>query len=346
MRRTFGIVLLCSSLALIAAAPPSPQPVPLPKPSPSVAPLSPSTPAAATPTVVVYPFQTPSDVDVRTGQAIAQIYSQVMAQAGGLNVLPIPQKIKQEDWAKYAHSQRADYYVSGYVQPIGSGAAIVARVVDSNTDIAVYSATTQIQSVPDIASQALTARTVVLQAAGVDRPDVVREGKSTPAPAASGQGASYNVTSVLSQLGSVFKHGAKSVAAAPTPAPVAKPPMAVIVARLSGDAPSSDISVATDDLFRAMNAFYKTSMTHATSSNFPKQADSICGANRQNTIASGVLNASHVGGLHPHDSYTFTLNVYTCFGAVLYTNTQTDDDKRKAVQDAVAAYVKDHPQNT
>jgi len=346
VRRTFGIVLLCSSLALIAAAPPSPKPAPLPKASPTFAPASAPAPAAVTPTVVVYPFQTPSDVDVRTGQAIAQIYSQVMSQAGGLNVLPIPQKIKQEDWAKYALSQRADYYVSGYVQPIGSGAAIVARVVDSNTDVAVYSATTQIQSVPDIASQALTARTVVLQAAGVDRPDVVSEGKATPTPAGTGNGASYSVNNVLSNLGSMFKGHGKNVAAGPTPAPVVKPPMSMIVARMTGTAAPGDISEATDDLFRSMNAFYKTSMTRANSSNLATQANTICGTNRENTIASGVLNAAHIGGMHPHNSYTFTLNVYTCFGAVLYTNTQTNDDKRKAVQDAVAAYIKDHPENT
>ncbi len=345
MRRTFGILLLCSSLALIAAAPPSPKPAPLPKASPSFAPVPAATPTAATPTVVVYPFETPSDVDPRTGGAIAQIYMQVMTQAGGLNVLPIPSNIKREDWAKYAHSQRADYYVSGYVQPIGQGAAIVARVVDANSEIAVYSATTQIQSVPDIASQALTARTVVLQAAGVNRPDVVTETSATPSSTDT-KGAQYNVNSVLDKMGGLFKHGGKNVASGPTPTPAVKPPMAVIVARLSGNASPGDISESTDDLFRAMNAFYKTSMTRANTTNLAKSADSICGANRQNTIASGVLDATHSSGLHPHNSYTFTLNVYTCFGSVLYSNTETNNDKRKAVQDAVAAYVKDHPENT
>ncbi len=346
MRRTFGLILLCSSLALIAAAPPSPKPAALPKASPTFAPVSVPTPAAITPTVVVYPFETPTDVDVRTGAAIAQIYTQVMSQAGGLNVLPIPQKIKREDWAKYAHSQRADYYVSGFVQPIGSGAAIVARVVDANTEIAVYSATTQIQSVPDIASQALTARTVVLQAAGVDRPNVVTQNSPTPAPGSSGKGAEYNVTNVLDKVSGLFKGRSKNVAAGPTPTPLVKPAMSVIVARLTGNATAGEISEATDDLFRAMNANYKTSMTRANASNVAKEADSICGTNRQNTIASGVLNSTRIGGIHTHNSYTFTLNVYTCFGAVLYTNTQTNDDKRKAINDAVAAYEKDHPDNT
>ena len=342
MRRTFGLFLLCSSLALIAATPPSPKPAPLPKASSTFAPASLPAPATITPTVVVYPFETPSDVDTRTGAAIAQIYTQVMTQAGGLNVLPIPQKIKREDWAKYAHSQRADYYVSGYVQPIGAGAAIVARVVDANTEIAVYSATTQIQSVPDIASQALTARTVVLQAAGVDRPNVATNSNATPAPSST-SGAQYNVTNVLDKVGGLFK--GRKVAAGPTPTPLVKPAMTVIVARLSGNA-TGDIPEATDDLFRAMNAYYKTSMTRANSSNLAKQSDSICGTNRQETIASGVLNAQRVGGIHAHNSYTFTLNVYTCFGAVLYTNTQTNDDKRKAINDAVDAYAKDHPENS
>ncbi len=345
MRRTFGVILLCSSLGLIAAAPPSPKPAPVPKATPSFAPVPAATPSAATPTVVVYPFETPSDVDPRTGGAIAQIYTQVMAQAGGLNVLPIPSNIKREDWAKYAHSQRADYYVSGFVQPIGQGAAIVARVVDANSEIAVYSATTQIQSVPDIASQALTARTVVLQAAGVDRPNVVTEASATPSSTDT-KGASYSVNNVLSNLGGLFKKNGKNVASGPTPAPVVKPPMSVIVARLTGNASPGDISESTDDLFRAMNVAYKTSMTRANSTNLAKQADSICGTNRQNTIASGVLNSQHSGGMHPHNSYTFTLNVYTCFGSVLYSNTQTNDNRRQAIQDAVAAYVKDHPENT
>jgi TolB-like protein len=346
VRRTLGIVLLCSSLALIAAAPPSPKPAPVPKASPSFVPSAAPPPATVTPTVVVYPFETPTDVDARTGGAIAQIYSQVMTQAGGLNVLPIPQNIKREDWAKYAHSQRADYYVSGYVQPIGQGAAIVARVVDASSEIAVYSATTQIESVPDIASQALTARTVVLQASGVSRPDVTTTTDATATPSGSGQGASYKVGNVLDSVSSLFKRGGKSVAAGPTATSAVKPAMSVIVARLSGNASAGDISETTDDLFRAMNEYYKTSMTRASATNLAKEANGICGTNRRNTIASGVLNSTRSGGLHPHNSYTFTLNVYTCFGSVLYTNTQTNDNKRQAINDAVAAYVKDHPENT
>lgn len=342
MRRTVGVLLLCLSFGLIAAAPaPSPKAVPTPIASFVPAPIA--TPAGVTPTVMIYPFETPSDVNPKTGGAIAEIYGQVLSQSGGLHVLAIPEKILREDWDKYARSQHADYYISGYVQPIGDGAAIVARVVDVNSEIAIYSQTTQIQSVPDVGSQALTARTVILQAAGVDRPDqVVANTKATPTPSST-EGASYNVTNVL---GGLFKRGAKGAAAAATAAPSAKPGISMIVTHLTGNAPQGDLTSATDDLFRAMNAYYNVSMSTVTPGNLAKQADSICGSNRRNTIASGVLNATRIGGIRSHNSYTFTLNVYTCFGSVLFTTSQTDDDRRKAVRDAVTAYQDAHPNNT
>jgi hypothetical protein len=346
VRRTFGVLLLCLSFGLIAAAPPSPAPKALPTPKATFLPTAAPTPAGLTPTVVIYPFETPSDVNPQTGTAIAQIYQQVMTQSGGLNILPIPDKIRQEDWGKYAHAQRADYYVSGFVQPIGNGAAIIARVVDVNTDIAVYSQTTQIQSVPDVASQALNARTVIMAAAGLDRPQqVATNPKTTPTPSST-HGAAYNVSSVLTDVGGLFHRGGKNVASAPTTPAAAKPPISVIVARLDGNAVPGDITQATAELFRSMNAYYKASTTNANNANLAKQADSICGTNRDNTIASGVLDAQHVGGIHPHNDYTFTLDVYTCFGAVLYTNTQTGPDKMKAVRDAVDAYHTAHPGNT
>ncbi|MBV8147697.1 MAG: hypothetical protein JO092_01240, partial [Candidatus Eremiobacteraeota bacterium] len=262
-----------------------------------------------------------------------------------LKVLAIPQKIKREDWSKYAHSQTADYYISGFVQPIGNGAAIVARIVDVNSDIAVYSQTTQIESVQDVASQALTARTVIMEAAGIERPQgVVSGGNATPTPSST-SGAEYNVNNVLSEVGGIFKRGGKTTASV-TPPPITKPSMTMIVARLSGNAASGDLSQATDQLFRSMNTYYKVSMSSANGTNLAKAADSICGSNRRNTIASGVLDSTHVGGIHAHNDYTFTLNIYTCFGSVLYTNTQTDSDKLKAVRAAVESYQKDHPDNT
>lgn len=337
MRRTFGLFFLSLSLGLLAVAPPKPATSP-PTPQASIAP-APGTFTSSAPSVVVYPFETPSDVNKNTGQAIAQIYAQVLVQSGGLTVLAIPKGIRREDYAKYAHSKGADYYISGYVQPIGASAAIVAQVVDVNNDISVYSQTTQIQSVPEVASQALDARAVIMRAAGIEQPDIVTQ-QATPAPSAT-QGASLSITNVL---GDLFKGHHKGA----TPAPVAvakKPSRGVIVARLTGSATTGDLTRGTQDLQRILASAFNVTTTQVFSNAVANEANSICGMHRDNTIASGVLDATRIGGFRPHESYTFVLRIYTCFGSVLYTTTSTNDDFSRAIGEAVDTYAKAHPHN-
>lgn len=340
MRRTFGVVLLSLSVGLLAATPPPHAPAPAPTPKATLAPVPIPVVTTKAPSVVIYPFETPSDVNKDTGTAIAQIYAQVLVQSGGLTVLDIPQNIKREDYEKYAHSKGADYYISGYVQPIGTAAAIVSNVVDVNNEISVYSQTTQIQSVPEVASQALNTRTIIMRAAGIDRPDIVT-GNATPAPTST-SGASVSINSIV---GDLF-HG-RHKAAAPTPTPIpAKPARGVLLARLTGNARGGDLTRGTEALQRLMASYFNVTPVNAAENDVPAKADSLCGAHRDNTIASGILNATRSGGIRPHNSYTFTLNVYTCFGSVLYTNDQTDDDFVKAIRDAVDAYAKEHPANS
>lgn len=337
MRRHLAVFLLFAGALLLAA---TPKPLATPLAAPTAAPTLLGT---TVPTVLVYPFEAPSDIDPRYGTAVAQIFAQVMTQTGGVKVLAIPSGIQRVDYQKYAHVQHADYYISGYIQPIGQTAAIVTQVVDVNSDISVYSTTTNIADVNDVASQALTSRKVVLEAAGVERPEINAGPANTPTPSASA-GASTSLTNVL---GDLFSHKPKTKATA-GPAATAtpsKPTRGVLVVRLAGNAQSNVVNTATGDLYRAMNVYYNAVMSGVATGNVSKSADSICGNSRDNTIASGTLNAQHVGGIRAHESYTFTLNIYTCFGAVLYTNTETDDNYAKAVLDAVDAYHNDHPEN-
>jgi len=334
LRRPLAVFVLFAC-ALLVAATPKPLPTPASTPAPR-----PSLPGTSQPVVLIYPFEAPSDVDPRYGAAIAQIYAQVMSQTGGVAVLAIPSNIKREDYQKYAHVQHADYYVSGYIQPIGQGAAIVAQVVDVASDISVYSTTSQVTDVQDVASQALNARTVILEAAGVERPELNAGPATSPTPEST-LGASVPITSVLTDL---FKGKKGKPTPPPTPAPL-KPPRGVLVVRLSGNAPANLLGLATGDLYRALNAHYTTTMSSVTSSDLTKAADSVCGMHRDNTVASGVLDVTHVGGFRPHDSYTYTLNVYACFGAVLYTDTESNDNYVTAIKAAVEKYFGDHPEN-
>jgi hypothetical protein len=313
-----------------------------PKPSPTPTPTPLATPFSTNPVVMIFPFETPTDLDPKYGNAVANIYAQVLSQSGKVTVLALPPVIKREDYQTYAHIHKADYYVSGFIQPIGQTAAIVSQVVDVNSDISVYSATTQVTDVQDIGSAALNALSVIEEAAGVDRPQI-SEATPAPQPTAS-SGASYQISSLV---GDLFKgkasHG-KGPAPTATPAPP-KPQRGVIIAKLLGNALPQTLSAGSDDLYRAMDAHYKTTITSVATANLANQANAICGNNRNNTIASGVLDVQHVSGFRAHDSYTFTFNVYACFGAVLYTTQETNNDYSRAIHDAVESYYSDHPEN-
>jgi TolB-like protein len=339
LRRLLAFFVLCA-LPLAVAAAPGPTPRPSPSPAASIA----ATPVPGAPAVIIFPFETPSDLDPKYGTAVANIYATVLSQTGGITVLAIPPVIKREDYQTYARIHKADYYISGFIQPIGGNAAIVSQVVDVSSDISVYSATTQAANVNDIGSQALNARQVIMEASGIDRPQLqsATTTDATPQPQSSASGASIGISSIVSDL---FKgKGHAQPAPAKTPL-VPKPSRGVIVARLLGSAVPRLLHNGSDELFRAMDQHFKTSFATVPTQNLANQADSICGSNRDNTIASGLLDATHVGGFRPHDSYTFTLNVYACFGAVMYTVAETNDDYNAAIEDAVAAYYASHPNN-
>lgn len=339
MRRHLALFVLFASALLVAATP-----RPLATPPPVVPTAAPTLPGTIVPVVLVYPYDAPSDLDPRYGTAVANIFAQVITQTGGVKVLAIPSNIKRVDYQKYAAVQHADYYISGYIQPIGQSASIVTQVVDVKNDIAGYSATTDINDVNDVASQALTAREYVLQASGVDRPEISTAGAATP-EASPTSGASTSLTNVLGDLfHGKSKPKTTTVAAAPSATP-SKPVRGALVVHVTGDAQPNVLTDATGTLYRGMNVYYTTTMSSVATGDVSKSANTICGASRDNTIATGTLNVQHVGGMHAHDSYTFILNVYACYGAVLYTTTETDNNYTKAVLDAVDAYHSDHPEN-
>ena len=338
MRRTVGLFMLVCSFALVAAAPKA-------TPKPTATPVPTTTPFTSNaPSVMVYPFEVPSDVDAKMGISIAQVYQQVLVQAGGLTVLAPTTSIKREDYAKYAFAQKADYYISGYVQPIGNAASIVANIVDAKTEVSVYSVTTHVESVPEVASQALAMRTVILQTAGIGRTQITTEA-STPAPTSS-EGASVNVSNVLTNVFKGKGKGKGKGAATPSPSPTPdKPSRAVIVNHVIGSASATDQDAATNALAVDFGKYYHASLLKNSVQNVPTNADAICGTNRNNTIVSGVLNATTQGSIRKYNSYALKLDVYTCFGAVLYTTTESGTDLAKVVQTITDDYQKAFPNN-
>lgn len=332
-RRSLGLVLVCSSLAFATAATPPPS---TPPPVPTSAPAG----IDQIPVVMVYPFDVQTGADPRLGQAIAQILAQEMVAAGEISVPPIPQGVKRANFLENARAARADFYISGYVTPVGESAAVVEQVVSVESGVILFSQTAQVTSVADVASQSLLARSQILAFVGRGTENVATQPANTPAPSST-NGANMPISGLGNIVNSVFK---RKGGRAPTPAPVVKPSRGVIIAPVTatGAAGAVDLTNATHELYLALNNHFNAQVTGITSS-AAQSTDQICGADRDNTVAAGTLLESPA---HRGTTYTFNLNVYTCFGAPLATQIGKGSSIKSAVDAAVAAYAKAHPDNS
>ena len=341
MRRLFGVLLLCSSVALLAATPVAPASTPTPLPLLTPAPAA--TAGIGTPVVLVYPFDVQGGLDQKIGAAMAQITGQAMSAPGGVTVLPVPTGVTRANFLANAKAFKADYYISGYVTPVGEIAAVVIQLVAVDSGIIIYSQTAQVATVGDVASQALVERDAILVNAHPGNRQNVSTANETPAPTST-NGANMKIGGLSGIVDSVFgKHGK------PTPkpgaTPVVKPQRGVIVARVTGGTEiAGDLTNATSYLYTALNHYYNAQMTGVTQ-NVVQSADAICGTNRNNTIATGSLAETKSGGHHPKVQVAFTLSVYTCFGAQLAQQIGTADNINAAINAAVNAYATAHPDN-
>ena len=343
MRRVLAtFALVASSIALGAAAPP-PTPTPAPAtPAPKISPPPVAVPSSGqAATILIYPFDVQTGVDPKIGFAIASILAQEMAQAGGLNVLPVPVGVKRADFLATAHTQHADFYISGYVTPVGDTAAVVEQVVSVDSGVILFSQTAQVQSVADVASQSLLARAQILAFLGRNTQNLQTQSTNTPAPTST-NGAQMQIHGLGSIVDSVFH---RKGAPTPSPTPLVKPDRGVIAAPITSTFPfaAADLTNATNELFFALQRHYRVSMAPPTA-NIAQAADTICGANRNNTIAGGSL-AQNVPK-HGRAELVFTLTVYTCFGAVLDHAVGKGSTFKSAVDAAVSAYATAHPDNS
>jgi hypothetical protein len=82
VRQILAVLILCSSMVLAGAA--KPTPAPKPSPTPVSVPTATPVPPRALPLVVVFPFDTSTDIKPGTGQNAAQLFTQQM-NAGRLS---------------------------------------------------------------------------------------------------------------------------------------------------------------------------------------------------------------------------------------------------------------------
>lgn len=291
------------------------------------------------PLVVVYPFDFSSDLRADTGTRAAQLYVTAMNAAGGVDALAAPTTVKRANYLEYAKSLSASYYVSGYMTPLGGGVSLVEQVVDTSTGTIILGATAQIQSFEDAASQATSIRDGIVQREQSKAQAFEQaSAQATPAPLASNQ------ANIGGGIASLFKHRPRQTPD-PHAAAIIRPSKGIFVVHVAGAANTAQANEANAALYAALNQRYVARPTNVADA--AKNANVICGSDRNNTIGTGTLSSTSVRrGIFKRTQYAFVFDVYTCFGAKLAETTAAGDSIQAAISAAVAAYAADHPQNS
>lgn len=340
-RSFFAAIALCSLVvptlfvATAGATVPRATPTPLTLTTPTPAPTAPS----IRPAVIVYPFDIGSDMPKGASQQIATIFDQQLTAAGGIVVITPSAGVARAQYLTSAAANHADYYISGFLTAVGDSAALTTQLVSVRTGIMLRSTTVSISSASDAAAQALAARDLMFADSGVAQANIDTGAQATPTPS-SDNGASVSLNNAGSFLG-LFHH---SRAAAATPGPTVKPARVAVVARVDGNVDPSALTVATNHLNEALSHNFTTREGAVDSKGVAAQANAVCGNHRDATIVAGSVAQTPRRGFR-HETDTFHLSVYTCFGAPLYEGSSDGSSVEGAIDAAVHDYVTAHPLN-
>jgi TolB-like protein len=172
------------------------------------------------PSVMVYPFSANgSTLDREASSRLATIIATQMANTGRVAVIAAPPGTERKDYLTAARRAGADYYVAGFISPLGDGVSVVEQVVGTGSGIVLYSNTAQLATYADAAGQGDNLAQFV--AVHANR-GLAAIGTPPPAPSPSAQ----PTQAAQANLGKLFGRRRK---ATPTPKPSAKPAPAPLV---------------------------------------------------------------------------------------------------------------------
>jgi TolB-like protein len=330
----------------------------------------------AKPSVIVYPFSaSASSIDREASSRLATIIASRMAETGQVTVIPPPPGTERKDYLSVARARNADYYVSGYMSPLGNGVSLVEQVVSTTTGIVLFSQSGQINTYNEASGQGDDLATFIshhanrgLAAIGTAPP------QASPTPSATG-GPEAN-------LGKLFGRKKKPAAPpkptptpkpsavpnapaarpAPTPAPAARltptsvpapGPTAVATAapRTVAAAPATSETIAVVPVEGPADASLREIATQRllarTNGERVASAAAACAAHPVKAVLTSTLSTRpdpQFGGA----SATFDMSAHDCGGKLLWHQTHSNDAggtqgaqlaTERAVEAAIGAYL-------
>ena len=321
------------------------------------------------PKVVVYPFiANASTIDREASSRLATIIATRMADSKLVGVTPPPPGTERKDYLTVARAQSCDYYVSGYISPLGNGVSVVEQVVSTATGIVVFSQTAQLDTYNDAAALGDDLALFVsrhanrgLAAIGTAPP------AATPTPAPS-SGPEANLGKLFGRRGSKKNAATPKPTAAPktvqTAAPVAIVPATPAAAPTVVPPPARSVAVAPERTAASaaegyaivpiegsadatLREYATQRLLARTNGERAASTSAACAGHTVRAILSGTLavraDAQFGGG-----SATFDLIATDCSGKRLWQKSYSNDAggtegqqiaTERAVDAAIGAYL-------
>jgi hypothetical protein len=310
VRRSLLAIFVCLSVFLIDAAPAF----------------------TVIPSVIVYPFAGSSAVLDREASArIATTLASQISEGGRIKVIPPKSGVERATFLADARANGANYYVTGFITPLGSGASVVDQVVSTISGTMVFSVSNFVTTYADVVSQGEQLRQGILERAsrGIQSFQAPPPQAVAPEPEPS-KGTDVNISNI-------FGRKKRSSAAAP----VALPANATAAILTVGGTADSDARAETGTALAL--AFGRTGRhTVAVTANAP--ANDVCTANKA-AVQIGTWIDTTPGTLSKKASANLRMVAYDCTGKTVFdrvfvsSGAGTQDALSNAAFDAVSAYL-------
>jgi hypothetical protein len=257
------------------------------------------------PTVVVYPFTAGGNgIDDETLDNIANMLATRIAQGGAVRVEPPTPGVQRQKFLSDARLLHADYYVTGFITPLGSNASVVEQVVSTESGIVVFSSTAEIGGAEDVTAQGDVLREGILERSsrGIQAFEAPPAAIATPTPA---NQANVNAKRPFGSK----RHTARAVA---TPAPaVANATIAILPIGGSADA---GLRTATA---QALLASFGHDGRRAVLVSATTPSTSVCVANKATSLADAWIDPQS-SSRAPDDQASLRMVVYDCQGRIVF----------------------------
>lgn len=252
------------------------------------------------PTVVVYPPYSSGDaIDRESTSRIATLLATEIAKDGTVKMLTPKPGVERQNFLADARSIGADYYVTGFVTPIGDAASLIAQVVSTQSGSVVYSASAQLATFSELVGPADQLRDGILERsnrglAAIQAP----EQPAPPAPQPTAGGADVNVSTLLAHR----KRGT----------PVLAPGATVAILAVEGSAGADQRAAVAQALAAALGHDGHHAIVVADGT----PAGTVCSANNATALVGAWLDTPAASDAHAKATLRFV--GFDCAGHVAF----------------------------